>query len=221
MIGNSTIERHVTSHYHGSYISGSQKSFLTKTAIFIIEQWKEKLELPFCSWVQSCTAKSYIHFFLFSLSYLQDHDLLISRDFATMVTIFNVFSSLLLVCTWRHGGHVGGQEQKLFSPLGTKLYFHVNSWKKYSFVLTPNMAALSRGCKPRIGLRFNGAETNYCGINKNILGMRKTELDIIVVGSNWWIRNPAPGSWVSIEIPHQLLVLLGSVAAVLCCAWTD
>ena len=57
---------------------------------------------------------------------------------------------LLLVCTWRHGGHVGGQEQKHFSPLGTKLYFHVNFSRKYSFVLTPNMAALSRGCKPRI-----------------------------------------------------------------------
>ena len=56
----------------------------------------------------------------------------------------------LLVCTRRHGGHVGGQEQKHFSPLGTKLYFHVNSSRKYSFVLTPNMAALSRGCKPRI-----------------------------------------------------------------------
>ena len=46
-------------------------------------------------------------------------------------------------CSWRHGGHVGGQEQKHF-------YFHVNSSRKYSFVLTPNMAALSRGCKPRI-----------------------------------------------------------------------
>ena len=59
-------------------------------------------------------------------------------------------SSSLLVCTWRHSGHVGGQEQKHFSPLGTKIYFHVNSSRKYSFVLTPNMAALSRGCKPRI-----------------------------------------------------------------------
>ena len=49
----------------------------------------------------------------------------------------------LLVCTWRHGGHVGGQEQKHF-------YFHVNSSRKYSFVLTPNIAALSRGCKARI-----------------------------------------------------------------------
>ena len=57
----------------------------------------------------------------------------------------------MLVCTWRHGGYVGGQEQKHFSPLGTKLYFHVNFSRKYSFVLTPNMAALSRGCKPRIG----------------------------------------------------------------------
>ena len=44
---------------------------------------------------------------------------------------------------WRHSGQVGGQEQKHFSPMGTKLCFHVNSSRK-------NMAALSRGCKPRI-----------------------------------------------------------------------
>ena len=46
------------------------------------------------------------------------------------------YRSILLVCPWRHGGHVGGQEQKHFSPLGSKLYFHVNSSRKYSFVLT-------------------------------------------------------------------------------------
>ena len=34
--------------------------------------------------------------------------------------------------------------------LGTKLYFHVNFSSKISIVLTPNMAALSCGCKPRI-----------------------------------------------------------------------
>ena len=34
--------------------------------------------------------------------------------------------------------------------LRTKLYFHVNSSRKYSIVLIPNMAALSCGCKPRI-----------------------------------------------------------------------
>ena len=39
---------------------------------------------------------------------------------------------LLLVCTWRHSGHVGGQEQKPFSHLGTKPYFHVNSSRKNS-----------------------------------------------------------------------------------------
>ena len=37
--------------------------------------------------------------------------------------------------------------------LGTKLYFHVNTSRKNSIVLDPNMAALSRGCKPRIGVR--------------------------------------------------------------------
>ena len=35
--------------------------------------------------------------------------------------------SVLLVCTWRHGGHVGGQEQEHFSPMGIKLYFHIIS----------------------------------------------------------------------------------------------
>ena len=56
----------------------------------------------------------------------------------------------LLVCTWRHGGHVGGQEQKHLSPLGTKRHFHVNYSRKNSIVLTTNMAALSRGCKQNI-----------------------------------------------------------------------
>ena len=35
----------------------------------------------------------------------------------------------------------------------TTEYFHVNSSRKNSILLTPNMAALSRGCKPRITRR--------------------------------------------------------------------
>ena len=45
---------------------------------------------------------------------------------------------------------VDGQEQKHLSSLETKLCFHVNSSTINSIVLTPNMAALSRGCRPRI-----------------------------------------------------------------------
>ena len=56
----------------------------------------------------------------------------------------------LLVCTWRYGSNVGGQEQKNFSPLGTELYVHLNSSRKNSIVLTLNMAALKHNCKPRI-----------------------------------------------------------------------
>ena len=52
--------------------------------------------------------------------------------------------------TWRHNSLIDGQEQKHFSPLGTELYFHVNSLRKNSLVTTPNIAALLRGCKPRI-----------------------------------------------------------------------
>ena len=39
-------------------------------------------------------------------------------------------------------GHVGDQEQKHFSPLGTKLYFHVNSSRKYSFCFEPQHGRL-------------------------------------------------------------------------------
>ena len=52
------------------------------------------------------------------------------------------------------------KNKKGFSPLGTKqLYFHVNSSRKNYIVLTPNMAALSRGCKPRIEKQFTTSET--------------------------------------------------------------
>ena len=81
-----------------------------------------------------------------------------------------LFLDQLLLCTWRHGGHVVGQGQKHFSPLGPKLYFHVNSSRKNSVVLTPNMVALSRGCKPRIkrlkfiGIWFPERSANFCSV---------------------------------------------------------
>ena len=65
-----------------------------------------------------------------------------------IVSIFHTFlndTRLHVTC----GGHVRGQEQKHFSPLGTKFYFHVHSSRKSAIVFTPNMAALPRVCKPR------------------------------------------------------------------------
>ena len=70
-----------------------------------------------------------------------------------IVTIFYTFlydSRLHVTC----GGHVRGQEKKHFSPLGTKCYFHVNSSRKSAIVFTPNMAALSRGCKMSVTSKF-------------------------------------------------------------------
>ena len=49
---------------------------------------------------------------------------------------YKQMTGILLVSTWRHGGHVGGQEQKHFSPLGTKRYFHGNFSRKNFIVLT-------------------------------------------------------------------------------------
>ena len=42
-------------------------------------------------------------------------------------------------------------ENEMISLLSKLNYFHVHSLSKNSFVLTSNMAALSPGCKPRIG----------------------------------------------------------------------
>ena len=47
--------------------------------------------------------------------------------------------SILLGCTWRHGGYVGGQEQKQLSPLWTKLYFHVNYSRKIILYWPPTL----------------------------------------------------------------------------------
>ena len=47
-----------------------------------------------------------------------------------------------MVCMWRHGGHVGVQEQQDFSPLGVNLHFYANYVNEFSFVLYTNMAAM-------------------------------------------------------------------------------
>ena len=53
----------------------------------------------------------------------------------------------------RDGGYVGGQKQKHFSSLGSKLYFHVNSSRKillYWPATWPPCHIISCGRKPRI-----------------------------------------------------------------------
>ena len=62
-------------------------------------------------------------------------------DFYTFYTHCDVTAAMLVVKK---------NKSINFSPLGTKLYFHVNSLRKNYIVLTFNKAAFSRGCKPRI-----------------------------------------------------------------------
>ena len=54
------------SRYYGRKIFGFQQSFLTETAICIVERWKKE-------WATHCTGKSYMTTFsFFFLPYLQD-----------------------------------------------------------------------------------------------------------------------------------------------------
>ena len=58
-------------------------------------------------------------------------------------------------------GHVGGQEQKQFSSLGTKLRFHKKFCKKNVIVLTTIVAVMSDGWEPRI------MQLSMCGLLEN------------------------------------------------------
>ena len=60
----------------------------------------------------------------------------IQRNIALLLHCDNN-KALLLVCKWRHGGHVGGQEQKHFSPLGNELYFDANLAEKFLLYWPP------------------------------------------------------------------------------------
>ena len=68
---------------------------------------------------------------------LNDEVLGIMNDF-----LYLSDSEILLVCMWCHGGHVSGQEQMHFSPLGTRLYFHVNSSRKNLYCIDPQCGCL-------------------------------------------------------------------------------
>ena len=85
------------SHYHGSKTHGSQQFFLTEMVICIAKWWRKVHCMgyhfvPEFNHAQESHTSQTLHFFL---PYLQDHDLLRSRNFATMATWHNNFSSLL------------------------------------------------------------------------------------------------------------------------------
>ena len=75
----------VTLFQHRSKISaGSQHSFLTETAISIVERWENaSATVLFLSAIMLSHTCLFCRFFL---PYLQDHDLLRSRNFATIAT---------------------------------------------------------------------------------------------------------------------------------------
>ena len=62
------------------------------------------------------------------------------------------YALLLRVCIWRHGGHVGVQNNAVICLLGIWLYYYAKPIKPYSMVLYTNIAVSSHGCKPRISI---------------------------------------------------------------------
>ena len=49
---------------------------------------------------------------------------------------------ILLVCIWRHSGHLGRQEQKHFSSLESNLYFHLNPSRKQFYCTDSQLGRL-------------------------------------------------------------------------------
>ena len=85
----------MTSSYHGSKLSGSH-SFLTEMAICIFERWKEIVGYRFAPSAIMYRKVIHVFFFTFFLSYLFDHGLLRSKNFATMATLSDDFSIMRL-----------------------------------------------------------------------------------------------------------------------------
>ena len=71
--------------------------FLDRNGHLHCRTMEEKLWLPFCFWVQSCTGNSYLSILAL---YLRDHGLLRSRHSAAMATWCNDFSALLRFSNW-------------------------------------------------------------------------------------------------------------------------
>ena len=121
--------RGVTSCYHSSKISESQQSLLTEMAICIVERWK-KVYATILFLQGAITHTKVLSIFSFSLfsfpQYLQDHGLLRSRNFVTMVTWCNDFSSLLHIGVhtrvWMCSGEAGGMEWGCVI-LGSSMFF--------------------------------------------------------------------------------------------------
>ena len=61
-----------------------------------------------------------------NMTFVYDFSLL-KKKWTVLRTVYHTIAGLHVTS---HGGCVGGQEQKHFSPLGTNLYFHVNSSRK-------------------------------------------------------------------------------------------
>ena len=112
-----------------------------------------------------------------------------------------------LVCTWRHGGHVSCQEQKHFSPLESKLFFHVNSSRKFFIA---NMAACHMvenqeyheqirqvtlhgfGLAPLQESRRNHRSYVWPDALSGMVPAQKLSRYVVWTHPQWCIANPAP-----------------------------
>ena len=100
-----TTERGVTSRYHGSKISGSQQSFLTETAICIVERGKKRM--GYSLFLSAIMHKKVIHVkslfvCLFSSIFAGQQFIEITRSCATMLTWRNdVYGLYRYVPLWR------------------------------------------------------------------------------------------------------------------------
>ena len=115
-----TERRSVTSRYHGSKISGSQQSFLTETAICIVERWKKSM--GYILFLSAITYRKLIHVnslfvCLFSSIFAGQQFIEIIRSCDTMLTWRNDFSSLEAICsyslTWAEEAPRNDKQRKL------------------------------------------------------------------------------------------------------------
>ncbi len=111
----------------------------------ICEPCIERPKLKFCLTYNLCLVSYYYCYVRGAKSWLKSYSVYF-KNHPSAITLFLNIAGLQLTSQrpcWMTG-------TKRSPPLGTKLFYYANSAKTCFIVLSSNMAALSRGCKPRI-----------------------------------------------------------------------
>ena len=106
---------------------------------------------------------------------------------------------------WRHGGHVGVQNNSGKSLLGIWFYYYEKLERHYAIVLHTNMAVSSREWKPRIA-KFKGGRANKHFVRTETISLCMGK-NVFVLEAKLWTKSSKILSLGAVFVPKRALRL--------------